>query len=405
MTTTIKTLTRPPPSSCADTGSDSILLRHSDAVAATLVIHPTRHPIKVRFPDGKTTRSIGITDVALPSTNVPLPGHVFADDTLRQSLFGISDITNLNYDATFRKDGLYLYHNNELVHYSPKSEDDSAWTLPLERPVIHANSALSLPSDKKYVQFMFASFGSPAISTLLRALRKGYLATLTRFTSALLSKHAPNTVATAMGHLDRRRQGLDSTKPTNAPTPLLPPIISSPTYEDDIDSISESPDAIIDTDPTVYTKLFFTADFDASGRYPIPSSGTRYSYHLVSCFNGNIHVEPMQSRTSSSYIEAYDKTFQHWSRYGLVPSIVRLDAETSVALEQFLLNEKKVQSFQYFPTGTHRANRAERCIRTWKNHFISTLATASPKFPVSYWNKLIPLAELTLNCILPWQAT
>ena len=93
MTTTIKTLTRPPPSSCADTGSDSILLRHSDAVAATLVIHPTRHPIKVRFPDGKTTRSIGITDVAIPSTNVPLPGHVFAHDTLRQSLFGISDIT------------------------------------------------------------------------------------------------------------------------------------------------------------------------------------------------------------------------------------------------------------------------------------------------------------------------
>ena len=116
---------------------------------------------------------------------------------------------------------------------------------------------------------MFASFGSPAISTLLRALRKGYLSTLT-----LLSKHAPNTVATAMGHLDRRRQGLDSTKPTNAPAPSPPPIISSSTYEDDIDSISDSPDAIIDTDPTVYTKLFFTADFDASGRYPSPSSGT-----------------------------------------------------------------------------------------------------------------------------------
>ncbi len=27
----------------------------------------------------------------------------------------------------------------------------------------------------------------------------------------------------------------------------------------------------------------------------------------------------------------------------------------------------------------------------------------SPNFPVAHWHKLIPLAELTLNCLLPWQ--
>ena len=199
-----------PPSSCADTGSDSILLRHSDAIAATLDIHPTRHPLKVRFPDGQTARSIGITDVALPSTAVPLPAHIFADDTLRQSLFGIADITNLDYDATFRKDGLYLYHGTELVHCSPKSADETSWTLPIERPSVHANSVLSLPSDRKFVQFTYASFGSPAISTYKRAIRKGYLSTIPRLTPALFGKHTPNSVATAMGHLDRRRQGLDS---------------------------------------------------------------------------------------------------------------------------------------------------------------------------------------------------
>ena len=159
-----------PPSSCADTGSDSILLRHSDAIAATLDIHPTRHPLKVRFPDGQTARSIGITDVALPSTAVPLPAHIFADDTLRQSLFGIADITNLDYDATFRKDGLHLYHGTELVHCSPKSADETSWTLPIERPSAHANSVLSLPSDRKFVQFIYASFGSPANSTYKRAI-------------------------------------------------------------------------------------------------------------------------------------------------------------------------------------------------------------------------------------------
>ena len=104
-----------PPSSCADTGSDSILLRQSDAIAATLDIQPTRHPLKARFPNGQTACSIGITDVALPLTAVPLPAHIFADDTLRQSLFGIADITNLDYEATFLRDGLYLYHGTKLV--------------------------------------------------------------------------------------------------------------------------------------------------------------------------------------------------------------------------------------------------------------------------------------------------
>jgi hypothetical protein len=108
-----------PPSSCADTGSDSILLRQTDAVAAALDIQPTQHPLHVRFPDGQTAQSIGITTVAIPSTNIPLPAHIFTDASLRQSLFGIADITNLDYDATFRKDGLYLYKDTELVHLPP----------------------------------------------------------------------------------------------------------------------------------------------------------------------------------------------------------------------------------------------------------------------------------------------
>ena len=87
----------------------------------------------------------------------------------------------------------------------------------------------------------------------------------------------------------------------------------------------------------------------------------------------------MTSRTSASYIAAYDKTFLHWYHYGRVPSFVRLDAETSsdrpTDLKKFLVDEKKV-IFQCFSTG----NREERCIRTWKNHFISTLATASSSF-------------------------
>ena len=107
------------------------------------------------------------------------------------------------------------------MHYTTKPPDATNWTLPLQRPCVHANAVLSLPSDKKSIRFMSASFGSPVLSTLNRALRKAYLSSLPRFASALLCKHPPNSVATAMGHLDRRRQGLDST----TPVPVVPPLL------------------------------------------------------------------------------------------------------------------------------------------------------------------------------------
>ena len=140
------------------------------------------------------------------------------------------------------------------------------------------------------------------------------------------------------------------------------------------------------------------ADCDAAGRFPIQSI-TKNEYMLVSYFKGYIHVEAMPSRHHTSYINAYQRTFDHWKKYGPLPGIIRLDNETSHQLQAFV---EVVSTFQYFPPGNHRANRAERAIRTWKNHFLATIATASKDFPMRHWDKLIPAAEVTLNCLLPW---
>jgi hypothetical protein len=184
---------------------------------------------------------------------------------------------------------------------------------------------------------MSASFGSPVLSTLKRALRKGYLSSLPRFTSALLCKHPPNSVATAMvGHLDRRRQGLDFT----APVPVVPTLavtISPETYEDDIANISELPGTIIVDDPT------------SSIMQTLMQQVVIQSHPLdLDIYNGNIYVETMQSRTSAAYILAYGNTFRHWSRYGPVPDIVRLENETSTDLENFLLEDLKVKKIPVF---------------------------------------------------------
>ncbi len=45
----------------------------------------------------------------------------------------------------------------------------------------------------------------------------------------------------------------------------------------------------------------------------------------------------------------------------------------------------------------HRVNAAERAIQTFKDHFISALATTDSKFPLQLWDKLTSQVETTLN--------
>ena len=60
---------------------------------------------------------------------------------------------------------------------------------------------------------------------------------------------------------------------------------------------------------------------------------------------------------------------------------------------------KRHVTYQLFPPHVHSSNAAERVIRTFKNHFISILATADPMFPVSEWDRQLPQAELTLSIL------
>ena len=396
---------------CADTGSHKILLRETDASLAKLAVRPATKPLVVQFADGNTALSTGTASIALPATNIDLPVHVFPDKALQQSLFGINDITNKGYDVTFSHDGLAIQYAGAPIYYSPKLPTDMGWTLPLLHPaepstLAPANAVISLPSDKSFVEFMHATFGSPAVSTFLRALRLQWLDTIPRLTAALVSAHRPNSLATALGHLDQKRQGLDSTTKTRSIVPNIPvnslpnPVALSPSNDDCRDPMDPDDEDPYDPGrpPELYCKLVTAADIDASGRFPV-ASARKHEYMLLSYFKGYVHVEPLHNRHHTSYIDAYQRTLDHWKQYGSIPAIFRLDNETSTQLESFIAT---FATFTYFPPGNHRANRAERAIRTWKNHFIATLATMSPTFPMKQWDQLIPIAEITLNCLLPW---
>jgi hypothetical protein len=137
---------------------------------------------------------------------------------------------------------------------------------------------------------------------------------------------------------------------------------------------------------------------DLTGRFPVTSLHGN-EYMLVQyCEDANyIHIEPLRSRKAPDYVKAYQAGVEFYLQHGIRPEIERLDNETSEALTDYCKSLSPPIVIQYVPPGIHRANKAERCIRTWKSHFLATLAGTDSSFPLSAWDELVPQAELTLN--------
>ena len=54
---------------------------------------------------------------------------------------------------------------------------------------------------------------------------------------------------------------------------------------------------------------------------------------------------------------------------------------------------------QLVPPHIHRQNSTEHAIKTFKAHFILTLATYDPQYPIAEWDRLIAQSKMTLNLL------
>ena len=55
--------------------------------------------------------------------------------------------------------------------------------------------------------------------------------------------------------------------------------------------------------------------------------------------------------------------------------------------------------FQLVAPHIHRQNSAELAISTFKSHFLSTLETCDPDYPIVKWDRLLQQSETTLNLL------
>jgi hypothetical protein len=230
------------------------------------------------------------------------------------------------------------------------------------------------------------SLFSPTKSALLQAVKNGHLITWPGLTEKAINTHLKLTPATAMGHMNQRRQNIRSTSKT--------PITS------DIEDFTTTNTNSGTKTHLVYAVLVDQGHFytDLTGKFPVRSSKGNSYVMVCYVFDCNyVKVAPMKSRSASEWVKAYDHIHQELTAKGFKPKLQTLDNEASAALKNFFTTNDV--EYQLPPPHCHRRNAAERAIITFKEHFVAGLSSVDPTFPLHLWDRLLPQAEITLNLL------
>jgi len=96
-------------------------------------------------------------------------------------------------------------------------------------------------------------------------------------------------------------------------------------------------------------------------------------------------------------VTAFTEVITTLKTRGYHPALNVMDNECSATVKKYIRSEKI--SIQLIPPHNHRVNAAEQAITTFKEHFITALATVDMHFPLQLWDEFLLQVELTLNML------
>jgi len=397
-----------------DTGATGNFFAYHD-LPGLVDVKPATCPLSVTLPDGSIMYS---THTALLNIlELPLEArrcHVFPALNATGSLLSIGKLCDHGCIAIYDKDSVQIYRSGTLLMQGHRDKLTRLWLVDTSggdsnatsanRYHLIANNTRTIAaaamqhgggdSTADTVAFLHAAMGSPPLSTFITAIEKGYV-DLPAISITAVKRYKPRSLATAKGHLDQTRQGQRSTDSASNNTFLDEETIK--------DMFPDRPQLPVSQTRRVLIKIVEARKLptgqnhtDLSGRFLVASArGHEYLMVMLSEDANYIHVEPMKNRLTQSFVAAYTDGINFFRSRGFNPVFERMDNETSAELQRYL--KQSSITVQYVAPHQHRANKAERAIRTFKNHFIAILSGTDPDFPLSAWDLLLPQAELTLN--------
>jgi hypothetical protein len=177
----------------------------------------SRTPLTVRLPNGDTMESSHTTELDIPELNAAASkSHVFPG-MANHALLSVGHLCNEGYIVTFKRAAVTIWDpNNSQILSGPRDVNTGLWCINLKHTNSHipepiANNVYELRNTGAFVHYLHKSLFSPTKYAMLQAFKDGHLITWPGLTEDAINKHLKLTPATAMGHLNQRRQNIRST--------------------------------------------------------------------------------------------------------------------------------------------------------------------------------------------------
>jgi hypothetical protein len=409
----------------ADTGATSIFIMDGVDVDNKRV---ATNPITINLPDGRKVLSTHKCDFIIPGLPTKLIGHIVPGLAVA-SLVGIRPLCKAGCRVIFDDEKCDVVFNGKVILQGLKDPSTDLWTLPIKTTKMWAETAIPIVATTKGdtihpgvdlagfshsvrtrgngVKFAHQSLCNPKISTLLKAVRRGFLRGCPNMSEKLILKYLNPSPATAKGHMKRPRHGIRSTRRTGrqvadvetaaTPTtrrpdteevaPLIPPIPILLPNSDRITPIEvipvpasfrpNVPHVIDDDDDQSTANIFCSAAFadkvsgvvysDLTGNFPFMSFDGNVCFLVVYHYETNaIMATPIAGLDNRTIFSAYKAIFQDLTAKGFKPKLNVMDNQATKYIKQFLTEEEC--KLQLVEPHNHRVNAAERAIQTFNGN-------------------------------------
>merc|ERR1712155_17519 len=110
-----------------------------------------------------------------------------------------------------------------------------------------------------------------------------------------------------------------------------------------------------------------------------------------------ILAEPIENAQDETMVRVFKEQIKYLTKRGFKPSFNIINNVASKAVQAYL--EDQDVDVQLVKPHNHRVNAAERAVQTFKNLFISGLATCDENFPTFLWSKLIKQCQDACNML------
>jgi hypothetical protein len=184
-----------------------------------------------------------------------------------QSLLSVGQLCDEGYIVTFKQASVTICDSEKSQILSgPRDLNNGLWRINLKQTNNHipepiANNVYELRNTGALVHYLHKALFSPTKSAMLQAVKDRHLITWPGLTEDAINKHLKLTPATAMGHMNQRRQNIRSTSKT--------PIADQTTSDTDLGTKTHLVYAVVVDQGQLYT--------DLTGKFPVQlSKGNSY---------------------------------------------------------------------------------------------------------------------------------